>query len=99
MAGRGLSRGGCLGLWDGIPVRFSGGAKAGRRKRIKGEQEFRPVGRSTRAYRVDTPRARVRATRAQWKNLSWQKIKDTVEVKLFREDKELYVVGKSDRRR
>ena len=36
-------------------------------------------------YLVGTPRARVRQTRSQWEALAWQKIKDTVEVKLFRE--------------
>jgi len=50
-------------------------------------------------YLVGTPRARVKATRAQWENLAWQKVQGTVEVKLFREDKELYVVAKSDGRR
>ena len=46
-------------------------------------------------YLVGTPRARVRQTRAQWETLPWQKIKDSVEVKLFREAEELYVVAKS----
>ena len=46
-------------------------------------------------YLVGTPRARVRQTRGQWEALPWQKIKDTVEVKLFREGEELYVVAKS----
>ncbi len=46
-------------------------------------------------YLVGTPRARLRQTRSQWESLAWQKIKDTVEVKLFREDQELYVVAKS----
>jgi len=50
-------------------------------------------------YLVGTPRARVKATRAQCENLAWQKVQGTVEVKLFREDKELYVVAKSDGRR
>jgi hypothetical protein len=49
-------------------------------------------------YLVGTPRARVRQTRSQWESLAWQKIKDTVEVKLFREGEELYVVAKSGRR-
>jgi len=49
-------------------------------------------------YLVGTPRARVRQTRGQWETLSWQKIKDTVEVKLFREGEELYVVAKSSGR-
>ena len=50
-------------------------------------------------YLVGTPRARVKATRAQWEHLAWPQVQGTVEVKLFREDKELYVVAKSDGRR
>jgi hypothetical protein len=50
-------------------------------------------------YLVGTPRARVKTTRAQWQDLPWQQVQGTVEVKLFREDKELYVVAKSDGRR
>jgi hypothetical protein len=50
-------------------------------------------------YLVGTPRSQVKATRDRWKNLPWQKVQGTVEVKLFREDKELYVVAKSDGRR
>lgn len=50
-------------------------------------------------YLVGTPRARVKATRAQWQELPWHHVQGTVEVKLFREDKELYVVAKSDGRR
>jgi len=46
-------------------------------------------------YLVGTPRARVAQTRRQWEALPWQKIKDSVEVKLFREGAELYVVAKS----
>ena len=49
-------------------------------------------------YLVGTPRARVRQTRSQWEELAWQKLKDTVEVKLFREGQELFVVAKSDGR-
>jgi transposase len=46
-------------------------------------------------YLVGTPRARVRQTRRQWESLPWQQIKDSVEVKLFRDGEELYVVAKS----
>jgi hypothetical protein len=49
-------------------------------------------------YLVGTPRARLRQSRDQWESLPWQKVKDTVEVKLFREDTELYVVARSDGR-
>lgn len=44
---------------------------------------------------VGTPRARGRQTRGQGEALPWQKIKDTVEVKLFREGPELHVVAQS----
>jgi transposase len=50
-------------------------------------------------YLVGTPRPRVKATRGQWEQLPWQKVQGTVEVKLFRQDEELYVVAKSDGRR
>jgi len=46
-------------------------------------------------YLVGTPRARVRQTRNQWEALPWQRIKDSVEVKLFGDGAELYVVAKS----
>jgi transposase len=46
-------------------------------------------------YLVGTPRARLRQTRSQWESLAWQKLKDTVEVKLFQENQELYVLAKS----
>jgi hypothetical protein len=46
-------------------------------------------------YLVGTPRARVRQTRGHWEALPWQKIKDTVEVKLFREGEELWGVAQS----
>jgi transposase len=49
-------------------------------------------------YLVGTPRARVKATRAQWENLAWENVQGTVAVKLFREENELYVVAKSDGR-
>jgi hypothetical protein len=50
-------------------------------------------------YLVGTPRPRVKATRAQWEKLPWQKVQNTVEVKLFGEHNELFVVAKSDGRR
>ena len=50
-------------------------------------------------YLVGTPRARVRQTRSHWESLAWQKVKGTVEVKLFREGQELFVVANSSGRR
>jgi len=50
-------------------------------------------------YLVGTPKARVKQTRAVWESLAWTKIRDTVEVKSFAQDHELYVVAKSDGRK
>jgi transposase len=49
-------------------------------------------------YLVGTPRARVKATRDKWEPQPWTKVRDTVEVKLFKENDELYVVARSDGR-
>ncbi len=40
-------------------------------------------------YMVGTPRARLREPRAQWEAQEWQRIKDTVAVKRFRDGGEL----------
>jgi hypothetical protein len=49
-------------------------------------------------YLVGTPRAQVKATRQQWADLPWTKVRDTVEVKLFKANAELLVVARSDGR-
>jgi transposase len=49
-------------------------------------------------YRVGTPRARVKQYEKQWLTLEWQKVRDSVEVKLFTQDGELYVLAKSEGR-
>jgi len=49
-------------------------------------------------YLVGTPRARVKATRDQWESQPWSQVRDTVAVKLFKENDELYVVARSDGR-
>lgn len=49
-------------------------------------------------YLVGTPRARVKETHAQWESLAWTKVQGSVEVKLFTEAQELYVVAKSEGR-
>ena len=46
-------------------------------------------------YLVGTPRTHVRTKREQWESLPWEKVRDTVEVKRFEENGELYVVAKS----
>jgi transposase len=50
-------------------------------------------------YLVGTPRARVKAYEKQWQDLEWQKVRESVEVKLFTQDGELYVLAKSEGRR
>jgi transposase len=49
-------------------------------------------------YLVGTPRGRVAKYEKQWLDLPWHKVRDSVEVKLFRQDGELYVLAKSEGR-
>ena len=53
-----------------------------------------PVG-----YLVGTPRARWDQFQKQWENVPWQKLHDTIEVKLLCQDEEVYVLAKSEGRR
>ena len=46
-------------------------------------------------YLVGTPKARVTKYEKQWLDLPWQKVRDSVEVKRFSRDGELYVLAKS----
>jgi transposase len=46
-------------------------------------------------YLVGTPRGRVAKYEKQWLDLPWRKVRDSVEVKLFSQDGELYVLAKS----
>jgi transposase len=50
-------------------------------------------------YLVGTPRSKIRQYEKQWLDLPWQKVRESVEVKLFAEAGELYVVAKSEGRR
>jgi transposase len=49
-------------------------------------------------YLVGTPRGRVAKYEKQWLDLSWHKVRDSVQVKLFSQDGELYVLAKSEGR-
>ena len=49
-------------------------------------------------YLVGTPRGRVAKYEKQWLDLPWHKVRDSVEVKLFSQDGELYVLTKSEGR-
>lgn len=50
-------------------------------------------------YLVGTPKARISRMEQRWLNLPWQKVRESVEVKLFAEDGELFVLAKSEGRR
>ena len=50
-------------------------------------------------YLVGTPRSKVRQYEKKWLDLPWQKVRESVEVKLFTQAGELYVLAKSDGRR
>jgi transposase len=50
-------------------------------------------------YLVGTPRSKVRQYEKKWLDLPWQKVRESVEVKLFTEGRELYVLAKSEGRR
>jgi transposase len=49
-------------------------------------------------YLVGTPRGRVAKYEKRWLDLPWHKVRDSVEVKLFSQDGELYVLAKSEGR-
>ena len=50
-------------------------------------------------YLVGTPRSKVRRYEKKWLDLPWQKVRESVEVKVFAEAGELYVPAKSEGRR
>ena len=49
-------------------------------------------------YRVGTPKGKVNQHEKQWLDLPWQKVRDSVEVKLYQHEGELYVLAKSSGR-
>jgi transposase len=49
-------------------------------------------------YLVGTSRAKVKQYEKQWLELPWHKVRESVEVKLFAQDGELYVLAKSEGR-
>ena len=61
-------------------------------------KEMRTSGREI-FYLVGTPRSKVRQYEKKWLDLPWQKVRESVDVKLFTEDGELYVLAKSAGRR
>jgi hypothetical protein len=50
------------------------------------------------SYLVGTPKSKIKQYEKKWLDLPWQKVRDSVEVKLFEQDGELYVLAKSEGR-
>ena len=49
-------------------------------------------------YLVGTPKSKISQHEKQWLELPWQKVRESVEVKLYSHDNELYVLAKSEGR-
>jgi transposase len=49
-------------------------------------------------YLVGTPKGRMRQHEKKWLDLPWLKVRDSVEVKLYEHEEELYVLARSDGR-
>jgi transposase len=60
-------------------------------------KEMREPERQT-FYLVGTPKAKVNQHEKQWLDLPWHKVRDSVEVKLYQHEGELYVLAKSSGR-
>ena len=50
------------------------------------------------SYLVGTPKSQISKHEKLWLDLPWQKVRDSVEVKLYQQEGELYVLAKSDGR-
>src|SRR5437868_1844486 len=50
------------------------------------------------SYLVGTPKSKISQHEKKWLDLPWRKVRDSVEVKLFEQDDELYVLAKSEGR-
>ena len=60
-------------------------------------KEMREPERQT-FYLVGTPKGKINQHEKKWLDLPWQKVRDSVEVKLYEHEGELYVLAKSDGR-
>src|SRR5437867_5606829 len=61
-------------------------------------KEMREPERQT-FYLVGTPKGKINQHEKKWLDLPWQKVRDSVEVKLYQHEGELYVLAKSSGRR
>ena len=60
-------------------------------------REMREPGREM-FYLVGTPKGRIHKHEKKWLDLPWQKVRDSVQVKLYEHEGELYVLARSDGR-
>src|SRR5260370_2246054 len=60
-------------------------------------QEMRDPAREI-CYLVGTPKGKIQQCEKKWLDLPWQKVRESVEVKLFEQEGELYVLAKSEGR-
>jgi transposase len=60
-------------------------------------QQMREPGRET-FYLVGTPKGRINKHEKKWLDLPWQQARDSVEVKLYKHEGEMYVLARSDGR-
>jgi len=60
-------------------------------------KEMREPERQT-FYLVGTPKSRINQHEKEWLDLPWQRVRDSVEVKLYHHEGELYVLAKSEGR-
>jgi len=60
-------------------------------------KEMREPERQT-FYLVGTPKGRINQHEKEWLDLPWQKVRDSVDVKLYQREGELYVLAKSEGR-
>src|SRR5438128_11261896 len=61
-------------------------------------QEMRDPAREI-FYLVGTPKGKIQQYEKKWLDLPWQKVRESVDVKLFEQDGEVYVLAKSEGRR
>ena len=61
-------------------------------------QEMRDPAREI-FYLVGTPKGKIQQYEKKWLDLPWQQVRESVDVKLFEQDGELYVLAKSEGRR
>jgi transposase len=61
-------------------------------------QEMRDPAREI-FYLVGTPKGKIQQYEKKWLDLPWQQVRESVEVKLFEQDGELYVLAKSEGRK